>query len=355
LFDIQPSRLLRKTCEFSMGNMLSKGAVNGIRAGLSERERGGRDMCRAMLLTVRIIAIAVLVLLSTVMAHAGDSDNTKPKALIDCRYEQSDGESSSEAFPSDDVFRPLLADPKQPQFFALWQVTQARADKTSANMGSVGFGENFGFYTRRQGCNGWQIGLLTGVFAQFNLDAKTAELVNTDFVVGVPLTWRAGNWSGRLRYNHQSSHLGDEFLAARPGFQISSFTFEEVEAIGSYDYRWLRLYVGYGVLVHREPSWIDRNRVQWGFEARGPSMRSAVLGVFSTPISFTPLLTGDFKSVEEQDWLINTNVLGGVDMSRAGSQRRLRILVNFYHGFNPYGQFVSQKVQSVGVGAYFLF
>ncbi len=314
-------------------------------------------MCRAMLRTVCLIAMVVPVLLPAAWAQAGDSDTTKPKERVDCRYEQSDGETTSDAFPSDDVFRPLLADPKQPQFFATWQSTQSRTTKTSANVGSIGIGENFGFYTRRQGCNGWQIGLLTGIFAQFNLDEKNAELINTDYNVGVPLTWRSGNWSGRLRFYHQSSHLGDEFLLAHPTAPRLNLTFEEVDMILSYDVqKWLRLYGGYAVMVNRDPSTLDRNRIQWGFEARTALGRSHVFGLLSNPLILSPVLTADFKSIEENDWIINTNVLMGVDMSRAGSFRRLRILFNYYHGFSPYGQFAySLKTESFGVGAYFMF
>ena len=264
--------------------------------------------------------------------------------------------TTSEFFPSDDVFRPLLADPKQPQFFAQWHVTQFRNQKTSANIGSIGVGENFGFYTRRQGCNGWQVSLLTGIFAQFNLDEKNAELINSDFNVGVPLTWRSGNWSARLRFYHQSSHLGDEFLLSRPGFNRVNLTYEEVDAIISYDYKWLRLYGGGGVLVNRDPSTIDRNHVHWGFEARGPFVPMHVFGLLTQPLALTPLLTADFKAVEEVGWLINTNLLAGFDMSKVGSFRRFRILFNFYHGYFPYGQFFNQqKVQWAGVGAYFMF
>jgi len=316
-------------------------------------------MGRAMVATVRVVTMVVLVLLGGGPLYAGDAENKKPKTTIDCRYEQSAGEVTSEIFPSDDLFRPLLADPKQPQFFALWQSQQSLTPKTQTNIGSIGIGENFGFYTRRQGCNGWQVSLLTGIFAQFDLDTSNAALINADFNVGIPLTWRSGPWSARLRYYHQSSHLGDEFLAANPGFKSISLQFEEVDMIVSYDFRkWLRLYGGGAVMVNRQPATIDRNQVQWGFEARTPTPlgQSHVFGLLSNPVVFSPVLTADFKSVEEQDWHINTNLLMGVDMSRAGSFKRLRILFNFYHGYNPYGQFFySQKTESFGIGAYFLF
>jgi hypothetical protein len=308
------------------------------------------------------------VLLLTGLAYADDSGDKNPdhatiKEVGDCRYQQSakstDEETASGMFPADDVFRPLLADPRQPHFFALWQSTQSRLERTNANIGSIGIGENFGFYTRRNGCNGWQISLLTGIFAQFDLDASNAALINVDFNVGVPLTWRHGNWSARLRFYHQSSHVGDEFLGANPGFQSIGLQYEEVDMIASYDFRrWLRLYGGGAVLVNRQPSTIDRLTGQWGFEARTPTPlgRSYLFGLLSNPILFTPVLTADFKSVEEQKWYINTNFLMGFDMSRTGYLKRLRILFNYYHGYNPYGQFFySQKTESFGAGAYFMF
>lgn len=315
-----------------------------------------------------VVGIVTVMCLLGGHVYAGDSDDKKPddttmKEVADCRYrpasELSEGKTTSEVFPSDDLFRPLLADPKQPQFFALWQSTQSRLERTNANIGTVGIGENFGFYTRRNGCNGWQISLLTGVFAQFDLDTSNSALINVDFNVGIPVTWRHGNWSGRLRFYHQSSHIGDEFLGANPGFKSIGLQYEEVDMIVSYDFRtWLRLYGGGAVMVNRQPSTIDRFTGQWGFEARTPTPwgRSHLFGLLSNPILFTPLLTTDFKSVEAQDWHINTNLLMGFDMSRAGSFKRLRILFNYYHGYNPYGQFFySQKTESFGAGAYFMF
>ncbi len=300
--------------------------------------------------------------------YAGDSNDKKTddptiKEVLDCRYrpasELSGGKATNEVFPSDDLFRPLLADPKQPQFFALWQSVQSRLERTNANVGTVGIGENFGFYTRRNGCNGWQISLLTGIFAQFDLDTSNSALIVVDFNVGIPLTWRHGNWSGRLRFYHQSSHIGDEFLGAHPGFKSIGLQFEEIDMIVSYDVqKWMRLYGGGAVKINRQPSTIDRNTAHWGFEARTPTpaAESYMFGLLSNPILFTPVLTADFKSVEEQGWYINTNLLMGFDMFRAGSFKRMRILFNYYHGYNPYGQFFySQKTESFGLGAYFAF
>ncbi len=144
-------------------------------------------------------------------------------------------------------------------------------------------------------------------------------------------------------------------MLGRPGFNRLNLSYEEIEAIASYDSRWARVYAGGGYLVHREPVTLDRNRVQWGFEVRGPSMRSRILGNLYDKLIVTPILAADFKTIEELHWIVNSNVVGGVEWSRTGSLRRFRIMLNYYHGFNPYGQFFAQKIESVGIGLYFAF
>ncbi|MBT4097918.1 MAG: DUF1207 domain-containing protein [Gemmatimonadetes bacterium] len=55
------------------------------------------------------------------------------------------------------------------------------------------------------------IGLEGATFARFSFAVVTRELVNTDWVFGVPVVWwHNGHWL-RFRYYHTSSHLGDEY------------------------------------------------------------------------------------------------------------------------------------------------
>jgi hypothetical protein len=104
----------------------------------------------------------VLWVASGSVTRAGEPEGEKGPPPVDCRYEavtqaaavERPGSTVSIPFPDGVVFRPLFADPKQPQTFATVQAVRARDSKTSATVGSVGFGENFGFYSRRQGCNG---------------------------------------------------------------------------------------------------------------------------------------------------------------------------------------------------------
>ena len=65
-----------------------------------------------------------------------------------------------------------------------------------------------------------------------------------------------------------------------------------------------------------------------------------------------PVFGADFRSVEQLGWNINTNILGGLEFSRKPSTRRLRLLLNYYRGRNPFGQFFDQKIESYGFGVY---
>ncbi|CAI4033956.1 hypothetical protein DNFV4_04398 [Nitrospira tepida] len=313
------------------------------------------------------VAAVTVVCWSGLVLAAGPgpdgSGDKEERPAVDCRYESgAAGDEATEArskgvpFPSDDVFRPLFADPKQPQFFATYQAVRVRQANTSANIGSVGFGENFGLYSKRRGCNGWQVGILAGVFSQFNLDAPSSDLLNTDFVVGIPVSWRSGLVSLRARLYHQSSHLGDEFLLGNPGLNRVNLSFEEAEALLSLDAPggWGRIYAGGGYLLHRTPD-LERGKAQWGVELRGPTMRSLLFGETVGALRVTPVLGADFKSFEELAWNVNTNAVAGIEWSRETGTRRFRLLFNYYRGFNPYGQFFNQKIETFGVGLYLAF
>lgn len=87
---------------------------------------------------------AVLVMLCSlhVMPAAAEEPATTDPPHLDCRYEgigkvQSDSPGSSRVgiFPEADVFRPLLADPKQPQFFAAYQAMKVRTANQSVSLG----------------------------------------------------------------------------------------------------------------------------------------------------------------------------------------------------------------------------
>jgi hypothetical protein len=247
-----------------------------------------------------------------------------------------------EAFPVGDLFRPLLADPKQPQFFI--SVYRFHSSVVRYTVASVGFGETFGLYRflgLREG-DGLQLSVDGGLFAQFNLSTPSYDLINADYIIGLPATYRYGDNSLRFRIYHQSSHLGDEFLQSINPPQRVNLSYEAVELIYSREWGGWRGYGGGEYLIHKEPAELKPASAHWGIEYRGKK-----------PLVWHGRLVGgvDMKSFEEHKWAIDTSVKVGLEFGQPNpGQRRVRLMALWYKGFDPRGQFYNNKVEYYGLG-----
>jgi len=247
----------------------------------------------------------------------------------------------AKAFPTGDLFQPLIADPKQAQFFA--NLRGFRSLGKDYTLAAVGFGETFGlyrFFGTREG-DGLQLSVVGALFAQFNMD-ESSDLINADYTIGIPATYRYGDNSLRLRIYHQSSHLGDELLlGANPPDRVN-LSYEATELIYSYEWREFRVYGGGEYLIHKEPTDLKPLSAHWGIEYRG-----------STPLVWNgrPIAGMDMKSLEEHDWEIDTSIKAGLEFGNPNpGQRRLRLMAEWYKGFDPHGQFYDNKVEYYGLG-----
>jgi len=266
------------------------------------------------------------------------ADAAKPEAVSSFMGITREGE----AFPTGDLFRPLIADPKQPQFFV--DINSFRSLGVRYTMASVGFGETFGmyrFFGSREG-NGLQLSVEGALFAQFNLDAPSSDLINADYTIGIPVTYRYGDNSLRFRLYHQSSHLGDELLLSANHPERINLSYEATELIYSRDWREWRVYGGGEYLVHKEPSDLKPMIAHWGIEYSG-----------SKPLVWNgrPIAGVDMKCFEENNWAVDTSVKAGLEFGHPNpGQRRLRLMAEWYNGFDPHGQFYNNKVESFGLG-----
>lgn len=250
-------------------------------------------------------------------------------------------------FPVGDLFRPLIADPKQPQFFMSYLSMTTPVEQISA--ASVGYGETFGLYRwpgARVG-DGWQLSFFGGLFAVFNLDAPSSDLINADYLVGLTVTNGSGPWSTRYRLYHQSSHLGDEFLLNQPSITRINYSIEAVDAILSYEWDRVRVYGGAGYLIGRDPGSLEPGYVETGVEYRGQRLRWG-LGRLIGAI--------DLRSFEEQNWRTARSIKAGIEVGqRDAGRRRVRLLAEYYSGPSPIGQFFDTEIRYAGAGVYFGF
>lgn len=248
--------------------------------------------------------------------------------------------------PPDEIFHPLVADPKEHQFYA--SINHFDTDLKIGNFtaASVGFGERFGLVRWSKLEDAWQLSIAGGLFAQFNMDSGSTDLINADYLIGLNLSRAIKKREYRIRLYHQSTHLGDEFILRNKPKRIN-FTYEKVDAMTCVRTGRARVCGGLGFLLNVRPSDFDRLSAQFDAEYRS----------FKGPTFFGPfgryLAAIDVKMNQQQDWNPNISIKAGIEFGEANrGRRRIRLMLEGYHGYVPFGQFFDRKMSSIGIGGY---
>lgn len=255
-------------------------------------------------------------------------------------------------FPDDQIFCPTIADPKEVRsFVSLLRGTFRSLDDPSGEgttIASVGLGDSFGI-VRWGGPHpneGVQLDVIGSIFAQFDLGAASNDLINADYLIGLPFTFRRSGFSTRVKVYHQSSHLGDEYLLRGASIERDNLSFESIELLASQETGPLRVYAGGERVFRREPDALPSKLFHGGAELRtgraGPVQ--LVGGV-------------DLKATDLHDWSPATSARMGFEMARRGSgnhpPRLVTLMVELYEGPSPYGQFFQDDISYIGVGLHF--
>jgi hypothetical protein len=182
--------------------------------------------------------------------------------------------------------------------------------------------------------NGLQLGVAGAVFAQFDLATPSYDLLNMDYLIAVPLTFRAGPFSGRARVYHQSSHLGDELLLRQNPPARENLSFESAELLLSLDLSALRVYAGGEDFVHRDSSDLPTRLGHVGIELRPrASLNAGALAAARF------VAAADGKIVSDSATRTGLGVRAGFEFSRPHDElapsRRWSLLAEYYDGPSP--------------------
>jgi Protein of unknown function (DUF1207) len=261
-------------------------------------------------------------------------------------------------FPQTTVlFAPLVADPRQPTNSAAARF----GDKVCGDIcAAVSLGDDFPIF-RWINVMRWhgdlQIGIEAGIWSVFNYSNiphrprhETCELVNTDYLVGIPLTYAFDQWSFRLRAYHISSHLGDEFLCnhRRQVRHRKNPSMEAIDFFSSYQFSsGLRGYFGPGIVFHSDQSFpIKPLYVEYGVELRILGSKFNYHRLYGTPFFAIHL-----ENWQQRHWDLDMTVKLGYEVSKLqGVGRKMRLYVDYHHGFSYEGQFFNKRTQYGEVG-----
>lgn len=296
---------------------------------------------------IRWIVCAVLIFFITASGPAA-GDKTPAEAPLSEEEENQPAEGTV-FLPKDFLFSALIADPRWPHFSASFQHYTDK-NRQIENVGAVNFGETFticrfdGFWRSRM-----EIGIQAGVFAIFDLDAPSSDLINADYYVGIPVVFAKGNFSNMTRISHQSSHLGDEFVLRDRVDDRINLSFEQVDSLFSYRLpKGFRIYGGGGYLFNKTPSDLDSWSTQAGLEFRSP--------VRYLEEVLRPVAAVDIQNRQESGWDTDLSIRCGVQLSNPNlATRKLAVLVEYYSGHSPNGQFFDQTIEYIGIGIHLFF
>lgn len=253
-----------------------------------------------------------------------------------------------EFLPSGRLFDPLIADPRWPNFSVAHH--SYHDDPEFKNVAAVSLGMGVEIYEDNfPGAGRWQIGLQGAVFSIFDLDAPSTDLVNADYWLGIPFSYRHKNFSGVLRVYHQSSHVGDEFLLRNGGDRIN-VSYEGVDLRLSLDLfkKVVRIYGGGGYIFRKDPDDLKELSAQYGLELRSPK------SFFRNHVR--PIAGVDIQNREESDWDSDVSVRAGIQFeSEKLKDRYLQLLAEYYRGKSPNGQFFERTIEYWGIGLHFYF
>lgn len=236
------------------------------------------------------------------------------------------------------VFGQPVAAPRTPQ--SSLRYGRYRTPRGSFNAGTISAGETFPVAVDHDAIVQTELALEGAVFSVFNLDGSD-DLLNTDLVLGIPLSARILNTSARLRLLHQSSYLGDEFELANPNVERRHLSYEELELLVAREYGPVRLYGGGAVMVRSDPDF-EPFRIQSGVEARLENIWSN-MGL---------LMAADIQVRQELDWEIEQSYQVGLLFKKnvGQPQPEARVVIERFEGPSFSGQFFRDTISYWGLG-----
>jgi hypothetical protein len=190
-------------------------------------------------------------------------------------------------------------------------------------------------------CHGVQQDFFAVVLSRF-ADNRTATAM--DYRFGFPLTFACGNWSGKIGYEHTSTHLGDDFIK-ETGQAKQGLIRDEIVLGCAYRF-WNQVRV-YGVLGYAlsmsSPVGDKPQRYDWGIEW-SQQRNTGFLG--------QPFAAFDMELRQEQDFQPNLSTQVGWQWRCDGNVPSLRLALEYYDGKSPYGQFFRDREHWLGFGIF---
>jgi hypothetical protein len=266
------------------------------------------------------------------------------------------------------LFAPAIADPRSPRFSAAFNGYMG--NNKLDNVASVSFGETLSLadIVRDGNVDHWEIdgnkfdfNFQGAVFSIFDLDGISKDLVNSDFWAALAVSWRRttdlGDVSAMSRVFHQSSHLGDEYILFNGVGEEDrvNLSYEGIDLTGALepkDMNGLKVYGGGGYLFGRDPASLDPWSFKIGMEKQWPNKVSWPGRAWG----FYPVAAVHIQTFEETEFEPDLSIMGGMQFNDpVAENRQIRLLLSYFNGYSPNGQFYDEQLEYFGLGFQYQF
>ncbi|MEK6247638.1 MAG: DUF1207 domain-containing protein [Planctomycetales bacterium] len=172
------------------------------------------------------------------------------------------------------------------------------------------------------------------------------DLVSTDYRVGLPITLGFLRYQTKFGYYHMSSHVGDEFLIANPGFVRINYLRDAL--VWGHSYQWdtaLRLYfeVAYAFRT-------DGGSRPWEFQ-----FGAEYSPICKTGFRGTPFVAANAHLRQELNYSGNFVFQAGWQWRGRNYGPLLRTGLHYYNGMSPQFEFFRNFEHQIGGGVWYDF
>lgn len=279
---------------------------------------------------------------SATVAPADEAADAAPEA----------GGWSFDAMPSTDLYRRYVADPRRPRFaFNHLSVLDSETPESGSRRVATMVGGRYGFLRLHPDDDpdlGFQFDIEAAILAHFDMTSKLDNL-GWDGFYGFALSWKPVHGLAlRLALNHDSSHIGDEYIE-ETGRERINYTREELAlGVSVEPFDFLRLYAEAALAYHmgNKDDLQERGRVQVGFELETPE-----------PVLWGGHLFAAVDAVfwEENGWEPSVTVMSGLVWHLDTIGRETRVGLQYYDGRSLFGELFRDRERWIALGFWFDF
>ncbi|MBM4091597.1 MAG: DUF1207 domain-containing protein [Planctomycetes bacterium] len=264
-------------------------------------------------------------------------DGGEPSVIVDEQWH-------FQILPNDLIYKSYLAGVKEPRLGS--EIIGAESDDwywagtLGSRVGLLRYGDHDPQFPQ-----GFQVDVEAAAITRLYLGGDDIDVIATDYRVGVPLTWGHGRRQTKLAYYHMSSHLGDEFVLAHPGFPRLNWARDAIVLGHS-------VYFTDQLRVYAEVGWAFTSDVSepWEFQ----------VGLDYAPTVATGMRGAPFFAInahvrQEVDFGGNFAMSTGWSWLSARDRHLMRLGLFYYNGKHLQYSLYDEFEQLVGVGAWYDF